>query len=109
MDKNGLGFVEYFILDTIHCHENIDDFAASKQLRCSRSFLLSKLEYLLLEDYIVRTPKGYILSDKGSKMWIPFTNRGHQGKEASIREKSVDLFDWTVPYIPPVGWQDQYN
>lgn len=106
MDKDELDFVEYFILDAIYYHGNIDDFAVSKQLRCSRSFLLSKLEYLWLKDYIVCTPTGYILSDKGSKIRIPFTNNGPQSKEFSMREKSADLFDWTEPYIPPVGWQD---
>ena len=48
----------------------------------------------------------FVKKPKGSKIRIPFTNNGPQSKEFSMVEKSADLFDWTEPYIPPVGWQD---
>lgn len=104
MNNNELDIIELFILDAIYRHGNVDDFILSNQLRCSRSFLLSKLECLWSKEYIVETSTGYMLSDKGSRARIPLTFYMHPLESSVMSLKSLESFAWTSLYVPPIGW-----
>ena len=109
MDKDELDAVEYFILDVIHRCGNIDDLAAAKQLRCPRSFLLSKLERLWSDGYLLRTEEGYALSDLGREARIPLTYCVSPPEAAAMPAKPPETFDWTALYVPPAGWNEESN
>lgn len=106
MVKNGMDVVGYLILDAIQQNGDVDDFALAGQLHCTRSFLLSKLEYLWSEDYLIHTPEGYQLSEKGREARIPLTIFENLPENAATQAELGQSYDWTALYIPPAGWMD---
>lgn len=101
-----LDAVEYIILETIHRNGNVNDYTLANQLRCTRSFLLSKLEHLLKENYLAHTPEGYTVSEKGRNARIPLHFWENQTESPAMQAESAESYDWTALYVPPVGWTD---
>ena len=103
MKENRLGVVDDIILDLLSRTGRIDDFALAGELRCPRSFLLSKLEDLLQAGYLMHTADGYALTERGRQSRIPLAAFWERAEPDEVREAS---FDWTGLYVPPADWLD---
>ncbi len=97
--------IDYLILDSVHQYGTIHDFSLAGQLHCSRTFLLERMEQLLLRRYLLSREDGsYSLSELGLAERIPF--EAFQ-LDNSRSEREPDHFDWTELYIPEPEWFQQ--
>ncbi len=97
--------IDHLILDSIYLYGTIHDFSLAGRLRCSRTFLLERLERLLSQRYLLlKEDGGFSLSEKGQAERIPF--EAFQ-LENSQSEPEPVRFDWTELYIPEPEWFNQ--
>lgn len=104
MKSEDLTLIDYVLLDVIHRRGRVDDLLLARQFRCSRWFLISRLEFLLRSGCIYANEDAYALTELGAEKRIPL----NMYRRALLKEASAEpeTFDWKVPYIPPPDWND---
>lgn len=102
MDNRKLDYIDHVIMNAVKAAKDLNDREIAEKLHCPRTLLLSRLEKLLLNEYISYSGENFSLTEKGISRMVCLQST--RNIHSTDMETKAHPFVWDNLYIPDIGW-----